>query len=140
MAPFTHQHCPCCSAKTMQHFLPQDPESHDAADELQAICELCETVLIYRADGSVGQRVATATDREHLPHRPDLSQEPWVTMREELRRGRAEVEAWVQAGCPGLTREMLSRFSPSAVAALARHGIRVRGDAEPTAAPERPDD
>jgi hypothetical protein len=148
MAPFTHRHCPCCSATTTQHFLLLDRESQDAGDKLQTICESCQTVLIYRADGSVGQRVATPEEREYVPPKPDLSKEPWPTMREELRRGRAELEAWIQAGCPSLTREMLSRFSPSAVAALARYGIRVTGDAqhaqqrhaEPPAAPDRPRD
>jgi hypothetical protein len=127
MAPFTHRDCPSCSLVTTQHFLPHDDRTPDTDDDLQAICESCLTVLIYRADGSVGKRAATAEEREFVPPRPDLSQEPWVTMREELRRGRAEIEAWVKAGCPGLTREMLSGFSPSAVAALARHGIRVTG-------------
>jgi hypothetical protein len=47
----------------------------------------------------------------------------------------AEFEAWIRAGCPGLTHEMLSRFSPSAVAALAQRGVRVSGDGE--AAPKR---
>jgi hypothetical protein len=129
MPPFTHRHCPRCSAEdTTQHYLLRDGELLDARGEWQAVCESCETVLIYRTDGSVGQRVAAAEEREVLPPRFDLSAEPWVTIREEIRQGLADVEAWIQAGCPSLTGEMLNGFSPSAVAALARRGIRVRGD------------
>lgn len=128
MAPFTHRHCPSCSEDTTQHYLLHDGELRDVEGELQAVCESCETVLIYRADGSVGQRAATAEEREVLPPRFDLSTEPWVTMWEEIRQGMASIEVWIQAGCPGLTREMLRGFSPSAVAALARRGIRVLPD------------
>jgi hypothetical protein len=128
MAPFMHRYCPCCSAESWQHFLPHDGEPQDADSELQAICESCETVLIYRKDGAVGQRAATAEEREAIPPKPDLSKEPWAAMREELRQGMADVEAWIQAGCPGLTHEILNGLSPSAVAALARRGVRVPGD------------
>jgi hypothetical protein len=99
LAPFTHRYCPCCSADTTQHFLLHGGEPQDADDELQAICEACEAVLIYQAHGSVGQRAATAEERAAIPPKPDLSKEPWVTMREELRQGIADVKAWIRAGC-----------------------------------------
>ncbi|MBV9864000.1 MAG: hypothetical protein JO316_01470 [Abitibacteriaceae bacterium] len=132
MAPFTRGHCPVCLADTIQQFLLHDAAPQDADGELWAICESCRTVLMHRADGSVGQRAATAEELAAIPPKPDLSQEPWVTMREELRQGQADLNAWIHAGCPGLTREMLNRFSPSAVAALARHGVRLRDDGEAT--------
>jgi hypothetical protein len=97
------RHCPRCLAVTRQHFLLRDDTPQDAEKELWAICESCEAVLIHRADGSVGQRIATAEQRSAIPPKPDLSAEPWVTMREELRQGRADLRAWVRAGCPGLT-------------------------------------
>jgi hypothetical protein len=148
MAPFTHEHCPCCLADTTQHFLLYDDSAQGADGELWAICESCQTVLMFRADGSVGQRAASAEERAAIPPKPDLSTEPWVKMRKELRQGMADVKAWIQAECPGLTREMLSGFAPSAAAALARFGVRVPGDGEvaqesrpePPAAADRPRD
>jgi hypothetical protein len=68
------------------------------------ICETCETVLIYGEKGLIGQRAATEEEREAIPKRPKLSPEELAAWREDLRQGQAEVEAWIQSGCPGLSR------------------------------------
>jgi hypothetical protein len=100
MAPFFHEHCPVCSKVTWQHFLSQPP---DAEGDLCTICEICETVLIYRENGLLGQRAATDEEREAIPKRPNLSPEELAAWREDLRRGQEDVEAWIQSGCPGLS-------------------------------------
>jgi hypothetical protein len=106
-------------------------------EEFWAICESCLTVLIYREDGSVGHRDATDAERDVVPPKIDTTVEPWTTMIPELRQGRADLRAWVQAGCPGLTpeievalapgtRELLRRF-----AQLPEDGIGPQPHSEP---------
>jgi hypothetical protein len=131
MAPFMRRHCPRCLADTWQHFLLREDAPPDAEDELWAICESCETVLIYRADGSVGQRTATAEERSAIPPRPDLSSEPWVTLRKELRQGRADLRAWLEAGCPGLTPELEGALPPGTLDRLRRFVESPDGEGAP---------
>jgi hypothetical protein len=120
MPPFMHRHCPCCSACTWQHYLLRDGELRDADGELQAVCESCETVLIYRADGSVGQRAATAEEREVLPPKVVWSHEQRAEWQASLRQGKTDLRAWIQAGCPGLTPEIERDLPPGAMDRLKR--------------------
>jgi hypothetical protein len=122
MAPFTHDHCPVCSTQTAQHFLARAEASKETGEEFWAICEGCQTVLIYGEDGLIGQR--PASEEERAVCRPQVSPEPLATMREELRKGLADYQEWERAGCPGLTAEML-RDMPLLAAALARRGVRL---------------
>jgi hypothetical protein len=114
-APFTRDHCPVCAAETKQRFLAPTGPSPGAEVELTTICEVCQTVLIYYEDGLVGQRPAIALERSACPPRP--SSEEMAAMREEMRQGQANYQAWLKAGCPGLTAEISER--------LARLGVRL---------------
>jgi hypothetical protein len=107
-APFTRDHCPVCAAETKQRFLAPTGPSPGAEVELTTICEVCQTVLIYYEDGLVGQRRATALERSACP--PPPSSEEMAAMREELRQGQADYQAWLKAGCPGLTAEISERL------------------------------
>ena len=101
MAPFFPEHCPVCSKETLQHFLLSRPP--DAQGHLWTICEICATVLMYGENGLIAQRAASEEERKAIPERPKLSKEELASWREELRQGQAEVEAWIQSGCPGLS-------------------------------------
>jgi hypothetical protein len=107
-APFTRDHCPVCAAETKQRFLAPTGPSPGAEVELTTICEVCQTVLIYYEHGLVGQRRATALERSACP--PPPSSEEMAAMREELRQGQADYQAWLKAGCPGLTAEISERL------------------------------
>jgi hypothetical protein len=120
MAPFLHRNCPRCLAVTWQHFLPRDCPPQDAARELWAICQSCETVLIHKADGSIDQRPATAEERSVLPQPIVLSEEQRAKARKSLRQSRADIRAWLQAGCPGLTSELERALPPGTMDRLKR--------------------
>lgn len=101
MAPFFPEHCPVCSKETLQHFLLSPPP--DAEGHLWAICETCETVLMYGENGLIRQRAASEEERKAIPQRTKLSEEELAIWREELRQGQVEVEAWIRSGCSGLS-------------------------------------
>jgi hypothetical protein len=124
MAPFTRGYCPVCSAETWQHFLLHESATQNAAGRLSAICESCQTVLIFDEEGLVGQRAATEQDRAAIPARRRPPEKELAAMREELRQGQAVVESWIQAGCPGLTAEMVQAM-PLLAAALAKRGVHL---------------
>jgi hypothetical protein len=98
--------------QTKQRWLTNDPAEMGPGEEMWAICESCLTVLIYREDGSVGQRAATDAERDAVPPKIDTRAEPWATMFTELRKGHAELRDWVQAGCPGLTPALEAALPP----------------------------
>jgi hypothetical protein len=122
MAPFTHGHCPVCAADTTQHFLLHEHAQEDG--ELSAVCEVCHTVLTFGPSGPISQRPATAEEEANIPTRVRFSAEQVAEWREDLQQGQAAVEAWIQAGCPGLTSEMVSQM-PLLAAALARRGVQL---------------
>ena len=118
MAPFTRGPCPICLNDTTQHVL------RNKEDGLEMICASCQTVLLYRDDGSVGRRTAAERERAILP--PPLLDERatfWREHAKQVRQGAVEVESWIGAGCPGLTDEMLSGM-PGLAAVLAKSGVR----------------
>jgi len=122
MAPFTRGHCPGCSAETWQHFLPD--ATPDAAGGFSMICEGCQAVLICGEDWEVvGQRAATEQEREVIPVRPTCSKEQMARAQEDVQQGMAEIKAWIAAGCPGLTSEMVRH--PTIAAALVKLGARL---------------
>jgi hypothetical protein len=118
MAPFTCDDCPVCSKKTVQHFL-HVPEN--GAGNLEVICEICATVLIFNEEGLVGQRPPTEEERALIPERYQPSEEELAQWRADLRQGRLELAAWIRQGCPGLTRTIL-RDATGLAAALERLG------------------
>jgi hypothetical protein len=126
VAPFFHEHCPVCSIVTWQHFLSQPP---DADGNWCVICEICETVLIYGENGLVGQRAATEEEREAIPKRPKLSPEELAAWREDLRQGQADVEAWIQSGCPGLSK-VISQIPSIVEEVQAKMGVNPPLDTE----------
>jgi hypothetical protein len=115
MAPFTTRMCPHCSAQTLQHFLTQNADG-----EITTICETCFTVLTPREDGSVECRPATPQERTVVPPPVVWSEQQQAVMRESLRQGRADLRAWVQAGCPGLTPELERALLPGTMDRIKR--------------------
>jgi hypothetical protein len=124
MAPFTFGSCPRCSAETRQRFLPQGADG-----DLTTICETCFTVLTYREDESVECRAATDDEREAVPPPVVWSEEVRAGWRESLRQGRADLRAWVRAGCPGLTPELERTLPPGALDRIRRFVALPEGDA-----------
>jgi hypothetical protein len=128
MAPFTFGTCPRCSAETRQRFLTQD-----AADGVKTICETCLTVLTHREDGSVGCRAATDEERAVVPPPVVWSEQQRAEWRGSLRQARADLRAWVQNGCPGLTPELEQALPPGTVDRIKRFVESAEG-----VEPERP--
>jgi hypothetical protein len=104
-APFTRGHCPGCHATTKHRYLGFDVAA-DGEEILWSICESCFTVFTEREDGSVVQRAATDAERAAVPPPVVWSEEERAWWRETLRQGRADLRAWFQNGCPGLTPEL----------------------------------
>lgn len=115
MAPFTIDTCPRCSAETRQHFLVHDPDG-----EITTICETCFTVLTHGEDGSVTCRAATDEERAAVPTPVVWSEQQRAEWRELLRQGLADLRAWLQAGCPGLTPELEQALPPGTLDRLER--------------------
>ena len=109
MAPFTRGPCPGCRQVTTHHFLIGDEAS---GDDLWSICDSCFTVFTKREDGSVVQRPATEAEREVVPPPVVWSDEEKAEWRESYRQGRADLRAWFDKGCPGLTPEIEAAFRP----------------------------
>jgi hypothetical protein len=114
MAPFWRRPCPVCRTETVQHWLTGGPAELDPGERMRVICESCLTALTCRADGSVGQRAATDAERDAVPPAvvwPDEQRAEW---RGSVRRGKADLRAWVLAGYPGLTPELEAALPPGA--------------------------
>jgi hypothetical protein len=131
MAPFTFGHCPVCAAETRQHCLLPEAGAQPADSALQLICEQCHTVLTLGDDSTVvAQRPATEEERAAIPVRPQVSEEQRTALQEEFRQGLDAVDAWFQAGCPGLTAEMVQAM-PLLGQMLANRGMRPPDRNEP---------
>jgi hypothetical protein len=98
----------------MRQDLPDDPALLGEGEDLWAICESCQTVLIYRHDGTFGHRAATDEERAAIPPKVVWSDEQRAEWQESLRQSKTDLRAWILAGCPGLTpeieRDMLPGF------------------------------
>jgi hypothetical protein len=110
-APFTRGHCPGCQATTKHRYL-FFADAADGEEELWSICESCFTVFTEREDGSFVQRAATDEERSAVPPPVVWSEEERAEWRELLRQGRADLRAWLQSGCPGLTPELERALAP----------------------------
>jgi hypothetical protein len=131
MAPFTFGQCPVCAAETRQHCLLPEAGSPTADVPVQVICEECHTVLTFGEDSTVvSQRPATEEERAAIPVRPQVSEEQRAALQEEFRRGLDAVNAWFEAGCPGLTAEMVNA-APLLGQMLANRGMRPPQTNEP---------
>src|SRR5262245_47958656 len=110
-APFTRNLCPGCRAITRHRYLGFEVVA-DGEEVLWAICEACFAVFAEREDGSFLRREATDEDRAAVPPPVVLSEKERAEWRESLRQGRADLQAWVQSGCPGLTPELERMLPP----------------------------
>jgi hypothetical protein len=133
VAPFFFDSCPRCAARTRQRFLAEN-----ADDTITTICATCFAVLTHRADGSAECRDATAEERATVPPPVIWSEHERAEWQELLRQGRADLKAWVQSGCPGLTPELEQAFPPGAMDRVRRfvEQIDERGSLERPADPD----
>jgi hypothetical protein len=143
-APFTRGYCPGCRETTKQRHL-FFADAADGEEELWSICESCFTVFTEREDGSFVQRAATDQERAAVPPPVVWSEEERAWWRETLRQGQADLRAWFQSGCPGLTPELERALRPGALEQVRRlvelpdgDAIVPKSDAEPGAAADRP--
>src|SRR5262249_55258904 len=112
-APYLRDVCPVCRQRTRQRLLRNE-------DELWTICESCFTVVIEREDGSVVRRAATDAERAAVPPPVVWSEEERAWWQETLRQGKADLRAWFQAGCPGLTPELEATIRPATLEQVRR--------------------
>jgi hypothetical protein len=118
-APFTRGHCPGCQETTKHRYL-FFANAADGEEELWSICEACFTVFTEREDGSFVQRPATDAERARVPPPVVWSEQERAWWQETLRQGRADLRAWVQSGCPGLTPELERAMWPGTLDRLRR--------------------
>jgi hypothetical protein len=110
-APWCYGMCPGCHAKTKHRYLHF--ETVDGGEEvLWVICVECFAVFAERDDGSLLRREATAEDRAAVPPPVVWSEEQRSWWQAALRQGQADLQAWLSAGCPGLTPELERALAP----------------------------
>lgn len=114
MAPFTWDTCPQCSAETRQRFADQ------TEDCITFICEVCFTALTYHDSGAIDRRPATDEERALVPPPVVWSDADRASWQDDMKEGQSELQAWFQAGCPGLTPELESALPENALEQIRR--------------------
>jgi hypothetical protein len=115
VAPFVFDHCPRCAGRTRQWFLSEGPDG-----AITSLCGGCRAAVTRRGNGTIECRDATAEEREVFPQPVVLSERQRAEWRESLRQSRADLRAWLAAGCPGLTPEIERALAPGTIDRLRR--------------------
>ena len=136
MVPFSSGPCPVCLADTMHPHLPNDPALLGEGEDFWGICESCQTVLIHRQDGTVGQRAATDEERASIPPKVVFSDEQRAEWQESLRQSKIDLRVWILADCPGMTPEIEQDLPPEWMDRLKRFvGLADDDEGAPVVAP-----
>jgi hypothetical protein len=117
-APFTRDYCPHCEVETKQRLLGWASDAPEGEDQLLTICYVCKTVLTHGDAGVIASRPATEEERAAVPAPVVWSDEEKAWWRENLRQGQADLRAWFDSGCPGLTAEVEASLGPGTLERL----------------------